>query len=240
MSQNPFDAPRANQWTTADLAAVDERTAFIRNTYLHLIGAILAFAGITATALTLFPDQIAQLTAMVTQGYMWLVFLGGIMAISYLADTWAHSNTSRGMQYMGLGFYIVAQAIMFLPLLSIAERVAPGAISSAGILTLAVFGGLSVVVFLTKADFSFLRYAIWIIGFAALGLIVASIFMGFSLGIWFSVAMVVYAACMVLYSTSNVLHHYNTNQHVAASLALFASISLMLWYVIQLFMSFDE
>jgi FtsH-binding integral membrane protein len=240
MSQNPFEAPQYNQWTTADLAAVDERTAFIRNTYLHLVVAILVFVAIEAIALTVFAEPIARLTAMVTQGYMWLVFMGGVMLISYIADSWAQSNTSRSMQYMGLTIYVLANAIMFLPLLSIAERVAPNAIPSAGILTLAVFGGLSAVVFLTKADFSFLRYGLWVLGFAALGLIVASIFFGFGLGIWFSAAMVLYAAGMILYSTSNVLHHYNTNQHVAASLALFASIALMLWYVIQLFMYLDD
>jgi len=241
MSQNPYQSTPAT-WTTAEQASVDERSAFIRNTYLHLVGAILAFAGLCAIAHLLFDQQIGQLTGMVTKGWMWLVFLGGFMGVSFIADKWAHSNTSRGMQYAGLGVYVVAQVVFFMPLLYIARHFSDASvIPSAGIMTLVVFGGLSAVVFLTKADFSFLRYALWIGGLAAMGLIVASCCgVPITLGFWFSAAMIIYAAGSILYSTSNVLHHYNTSQHVAASLALFSSIALMLWYVIQLFMSFDE
>lgn len=241
MSQNPYQTPHPT-WTTAADASVNERSAFIRNTYLHLVGAILLFAALCAIAHTLFDQQIGQLTAQVTKGYMWLVFLGGFMGISFIADKWAHSNTSRGMQYAGLGVYVVAQVVFFMPLLYMARHFSDASVlPSAGIMTLVVFGGLSAVVFLTKADFSFLRYALWIGGLAAMGLIIASVCgVPISLGFWFSAAMIIYAAGSILYSTSNVLHHYNTSQHVAASLALFSSIALMLWYVIQLFMSFDE
>jgi FtsH-binding integral membrane protein len=34
-----------------------------------------------------------------------------------------------------------------------------------------------------------------------------------------------------------VLHHYRVGQHVAASLALFASVALLFWYILQLLMS---
>jgi len=241
MSQNPYQSPQAGGWTTADLAAVDERTTFIRNTYLHLAGALLAFAAIDYVAISLFDEQIGKLTALVTGGWTWLIFLGGVMAVGFVADKWAHSNTSRGMQYAGLAVYTIAQAVMFLPLLYIASHHAgDSVIPSAGIMTLAIVGGLTAVVFLTKADFSFLRYALWIGFVAAMGLIVASILFGFNLGTWFSAAMLIVAAASILYTTSNVLHYYNTNQHVAASLALFSSVTLMLWYVIQIFMSFDE
>ena len=78
------------------------------------------------------------------------------MGISYVADRWAHSNTSRSMQYVGLGTYVVAEALLFVPLLYIANHFAPGAIASAGIVTAFVFSGLRAIVFLTKYDFSML------------------------------------------------------------------------------------
>jgi FtsH-binding integral membrane protein len=107
--------------------------------------------------------------------------------------------------------------------------------------TAIVFGGLTFTVLLTKADFSFLRWAIVAGSFIALGLIVVAVFAGgVSLGLWFSVAMVVLASAIILYNTSNVLHHYNTQQYVAASLALFASVALLFWYVVQIFMSMDD
>ena len=241
MSQNPYQTSSyGSSYPTADLAAVSERATFIQKTYLHLLGAILVMAFIDAAIITLFHDQLTTLVPKLMGGYTWLMILGGFMVISYIADRWAHSNTSRSMQYVGLSVYVVAEALLFVPLLFIANEVAPGAIQSAGIVTMIVFGGLTATVFFTKTDFSFLRYALWAGGLVAIGLIIAGIAFNFSLGVWFSGAMVLLACGSILYSTSNILHHYNTNQYVAASLALFASVALLFWYVLRIFMSFDD
>jgi FtsH-binding integral membrane protein len=75
-------------------------------------------------------------------------------------------------------------------------------------------------------------------GFAAFGLILVSfIFPGLELGAWFSIAMIVLASGFILYDTSNVLHRYRTDQAFGAALALFASVMLLLWYVIRLLMA---
>ena len=235
MSQNPYQSTSAGYPSTAEFAQLDERTTFIRRTYLHVLGAILACAALDAMILTLFDEQLKPMVQWVHQGWHWLAFLGAFMFVSYIADRWAHSNTSRQMQYFGLGVYILAEAIILIPLLWVAEHYCQdGTIQTAGLITAIVFGGLTVTVFATKADFSFLRWALVAGGFIALGLIVCGVAFGFGLGLWFSVAMVVLAAGMILYNTSNVLHHYNTEQHVAASLALFASIALLFWYVLQI------
>ena len=243
MSQNPYQATDYSTPQMAEFAAVDARASFIRKTYLHLLGAILACIAIDAFILTVFDEQLQPIVQWLTTGrWHWLAFLGAFMGISYVADRWAHSNRSRQMQYVGLGVYVFAEALLLIPLLYIAEHYAgadSNVIQSAGLVTGLVFGGLTVTVFVTKADFSFLKWALVAGGFVALGLIVVGAVAGFSLGLWFSVAMVVLAAGMILYSTSNVLHHYNTNQHVAASLALFSSVALLFWYVLQIFMSRD-
>ena len=240
MSQNPYESSYAPFGSIAAQAAADERATFIRNTYLHLIGAVLLFVAIEAVALVVFNEQIGRFSATVTSGYTWLLVLGAFMGVSYIADRWAHSDTSRSMQYVGLLLYVVAQSVIFLPLLYAADRFAPGAIASAGIVTAVVFGGLTLVVMVTKADFSFLRSALVVSGLAGLGLIVAGIVLGFPLGVWFSVLMVLVASISILYNTSNVLHSYRTSQYVAAALSLFASVALMFWYVLRLFMAFDE
>ena len=66
-----------------------------------------------------------------------------------------------------------------------------------------------------------------------MGLIVASILFGFTLGMFFSYAMIAFACGYILYDTSNVMLHYRTSQHVAAALALFASVMLLFWYVLR-------
>jgi FtsH-binding integral membrane protein len=144
------------------------------------------------------------------------------------------------MQYLGLALYVVAQAVVFLPLLYLAAFfTSPSVIPTAGILTLAVFGGLTLGVFMTGKDFSFLGPILCIGGLLAMGFIVASILFGFNLGSVFAFIMVALMSGYILYYTSNVLYHYRTDQHVAAALALFACVATLFWYILQIVSSRD-
>lgn len=241
MSQNPYQTTDYGYGNVKPIssATVDERSTFIRKTYVHLCGAVLLFAALEAIVLNVFWDQLAAIVPKAT-GMIWLVVLGLFMGVGYVANRWAHSETSRKTQYLGLGLYVLAEVLIFIPLLFFAHLYNENIILAAGVVTAIVFGGLTATCFLTKFDFSFLRYALMIGMFAAIGLIVASMFVGFDLGLWFSVAMVVLAAGYILYNTSNIIHHYHTGQYVAASLALFASVALLFWYVVQIFMHASE
>jgi hypothetical protein len=64
--------------------------------------------------------------------------------------------------------------------------------------------------------------------------IVASLFFPMNLGLLFCAAAIFLAAGYILYDTSNVMHHYRVDQHVAASLALFASVALLFFYVLRI------
>ncbi len=227
---------RPSEYTLADRASTNERASFIMLTYLHLLGAVVAFIGIEAVLLSL---PIAErMTMAMTGGYMWLLVLGGFMGVSYIANQWAVSTTSLATQYMGLGLYVVAEAFLFLPLLYIASRFGgDGVIPSAGIATIGIFAALTVFVFFTRKNFSFLGPFLGVAGMVALGVIVCSVLFGFNLGVLFTVLMIGFACAYILYSTSNILHVYHIGQHVAASLALFASVALLFWYILQLFMS---
>jgi hypothetical protein len=202
------------------------------------------FALLEAVLLMAVPAAtLGPLVEMMFSGWNWLIVLGAFMVVSWIARGWASSSASQGMQYAGLALYVVAEAVIFLPILYVANNVAPGAIPSAALVTGVVFAGLTLVVFITRADFSFLRMFLWLGGLAAMGFIVAAIFMpmlvaNFSmLGLIFTCAMIVLACGYILYDTSNVLHHYRTNQHVAAALALFASVAILFWYILRLFMN---
>jgi FtsH-binding integral membrane protein len=167
----------------------------------------------------------------------WLIVLGAFIGISYLAEHWATSDTSITTQYWGLGLYVVAEAVIFMPLLLMAvARSTPDVIPTAALITALLFGGLTYTAFTTKSDFSFLGGALKIGGFVALGVIVCAVLYGFTLGLLFSSIMVVFAAGCILYTTGGILHRYNTNQHVAAALSLFAAVALMFWYVLRILM----
>ena len=238
------DNPYRSWGMVAAHAETNERAGFIRKTYLHLLGAVLAFAGIEAVLLS--SPLAEQMTGLlIGNGRMgWLIVIGAFVGVSWLANSWASSSTSVGMQYLGLGLYVVAEAVIFVPLLYVAQiygaNSGTNVIANAGILTVLIFAGLTLVVFATGSDFSFLRTALCVGGFAAMGVVLCSMLFGFSLGIVFIAAMLVLASGYILYDTSNVMHHYRIGQHVAASLALFASVALLFYYLVQLLMSLNR
>jgi FtsH-binding integral membrane protein len=225
--------------TTVLYAGASERAAFIRRTYAHLAVAVLAFI---AVEWMLLQSPIAGWMARtMTGGYSWLIVLAVFMGVSWLAERWANSETSPQIQYLGLGIFVVAEAVIFLPLLYIASNFASAdVIPMAALITGFLFTGLTATVFITRKDFSWMRSILTIGGFVALGVIAASIIFGFSLGIIFSAIMVLFASVAILYDTSQVLHHYRTDQHVAASLSLFASVALLFWYVLRIVMSLSS
>ncbi len=216
--------------------SVDDRATFIMRTYTHLLGAILLFAGIE---IYLFKTGLAETIAQALLGVSWLFVLGGFIVVGWLASRAAHQAVSPVTQYAALGGFVLAEAIIFVPLLYIANLYAPGAIQSAATVTIIGFAGLTAVAFVTRKDFSFLGGLLrW--GFIiALVLIVAGVLFGFQLGTFFSVAMIGLAGAAILYDTSNILHHYPQDRYVAGALELFASVALMFWYVLSLFLSRD-
>jgi len=217
-------------------ASSDVRALFIRRTYGHLAGAVGAFI---ALEYLLLQSPVADFMLKVAFGtsFGWLGVLAAFMVCGWMARGLASSTASVPMQYAGLALYIVAEAVIFLPLIYLALSMSdPTLLPTAGILTLGLFGGLTMIAFTTRTDYSFLRGVLTIGGFLALGLIVCSFIFGFELGLAFSAGMVVLAGAAILYDTSKIIHSYNPEQHVAAALELFASVALLFWYILRILM----
>jgi FtsH-binding integral membrane protein len=223
----------AYDYGPAAQAPASDRAAFIRRTYAHLAGAIMAFAILEILLLQIpgIENVVVGLTA------SWWLLMIAFIGVAYLAQWWAHNSTSRAMQYAGLGLYIVLEAVIFLPILYIAQMKYPDAIPVAGILTGAVFGGLTMIVFTTRKDYSFLGPILFIGMWLLLGLGLAAFLFGLHIGLFICFAGVALASGFILYDTSNVLHHYRTDQHVAAALQLFASVALLFWYILRIVMA---
>lgn len=216
-------------------AGLDERLAFIRRTYAHVFGAVVAFVAICAALIN--TPAIAEPMMNLMFHSWWLVLLA-FMAAGWVARQMAYSGASQGAQYLGLAVYVVIEALIFTPLLyAVHTNPQLGGdtlIFHAGIVTLFIFAGLTAIVMLTRADFSFLRNVLLLGAIAAFALIFGSMFFGFNLGLYFVIGMVVLMCGYILYDTSQVLHHFRTDQHVAASLELFASLATLFWYILRL------
>jgi len=215
------------------------RVAFYKKTYSHLAGAVLLF--ILVETLFFQIPAVVNFALSLTGGISWLLLLGGFMLVTNYAEKLALRSDDIQMHYAGLVLYVIAEAFIFIPLIFIAMAVADGGafdiLYQAAILTVSLFTALSAIVFMTKKDFSFLKSALTIGFFIALGLIVAGTLFGFNLGLWFSVGMIVLAAGSILYQTSNMVHKYQEHQYVAASLGLFASLMLLFWYILSILSS---
>ncbi|EIW2582150.1 Bax inhibitor-1/YccA family protein [Salmonella enterica] len=203
-----------------------DRTTFIRRAYLHLAVAIVGFIVLSAAWSFIGVGEYALDVLLAGGRYSWLVVLGAFMLVGMLATRLADNAGTNQTQLIGLGIYVLAESLIFAPLLTVAA-----------ITTLLLVGGLTFTAFSIKKDFSFLRSFLTMAGFIAFGAIIASVICGFSLGVWFSALMVLLCAGFILYDTSNIIHHYPTDRPAGAALHLFASIATMFWYILRIFMS---
>ena len=222
---------------SAAQAIPEERMAFIRRTYSWLTGTIFLCVAMMAVFMH-SPAFEPVMTFMVSSN--WLIVLGLFIGFSWLGDWMAHSVEGKGIQFIGLLVGVGAYAIIFSYLMLVSGALTPeygvggSTLIQALMLTLTTFGALTAVVFITKKDFSILRTGLIVMSVLALGAIAGGVLFGFTLGLGFAVAMVGFCAAIIVYQTSNILHHYPTDRHVGASLALFSSIGMLFWYLFMI------
>lgn len=157
----------------------EARAEFIRKTYTHLGFAIAAFALLEYQLISMGFGEKAMMLLAKSQ-WSWLIVLAAFMGVGYVADKWARSGASRELQYAGLGLYVVAEAVIFLPLIYMAMQFDPNVLFNAAVITGALLAGITLTVFTTRKDFSFLRPALAIGGMVAIALIVLSVIFAFN------------------------------------------------------------
>lgn len=236
---------------------VSDRVAFLRKTYGLLGIALVGFAVLTAGMMRFATATSLHFSEWAFTGQLhWLLVIGLFMVVGFIARRLAMSEASRGLQLFGLGIFVAAEALLLQPLLWVLIfRFGNHAMLSSGVLlsgqagailmqavviTLAIFIGLTLTVFITKKDFSFLGGILTIASFAVLGVILASMLFGFSLGALFCGVVILIMAGYILYQTSLVMSVFPPTAYVAGALMLFSTIATLFWYVLQLLMSLNS
>lgn len=215
------------------------KAQFYKKTYANLAIGVLAFI-VFETVLLNTPIVVEGMFKIMGMGrFSWLIVLGAFMGVTWYAQKLANETVNKPKQYAGFALYVLAEAFIFVPILYVAMQMTNDGslIVQAGILTLALFGGLTGVVFGSNANFSFLRSILTIGFFLALGTMIAGMIFGFNLGLWFSLAMVALASGSILYSTWQIKNEYAADQYIPAALSLFASLMLLFWYILRILMS---
>ena len=240
MENNPF---------SVDVAPVEERVHFYRRTYAHVAGALLAFGALLALFFAGFDQHTgiaytlaASLFGMMKSlgGWSWLLVMVAFWVGTLVAQGLAMNRASVASQYAGLSLYVILEALIFIPLLTVVHIKTGGQMSQILVpacgLTGALVVGLTFSVYMTSTDFSFLRTILVVGSFVALGLIVLSACGLFALGTWFALAMILLMASAILYQTWVIKTQLNTDEHIIAAFMLFSSIVTLLWYVISFFL----
>ncbi len=222
--------PYSLRSTPAAEASITERAAFLQRTYTWLLGGIFGFCGtlwsfdhveaVRHLGFALFGNPIIAI----------VVLMGG----AYLVHAVAERSPINAVAY---ALWVFVMGLAIAPLVSYANATAPAVVSQASLITAVVFLGLTIYVFVSGRDFSFLRGALSIGLFALIGIGLASWLIGFDVGIWYSVAGALLFAGYILYDTSQILHRYPTTAHVAAAVVLFTDVVLMFQYILMLLLS---
>ena len=237
----------SNPFIVADAPAAD-RAAFFRRTYGLVAIGFAAFAALLAIFFVGFDQRsgiafalFAGLGSMISSlgGWSILLVMLAFWGATTVAQSLAFNRASRGAQYAGLSLYVLLEALIFVPLIGYVILSTKGNASTvlvpAGIVTAGMIAGLTALVFMTNLDFSFLKVAIILGSFAALAIVLVAAIAGLSLGAWFSIAMIVLMATVILYQTNEIKNTLETDQHVAAAFILFSSFVTLLFYVIRFF-----
>lgn len=212
------------------------RGEFVLRVYQHLLLAVLAFVGFEAV---LFATGTAEaiFEFLIGASAGWLLILGAFMVVQWMATSAAHNISNTNLQYAGLFGMAAGESLIFAPFLYfVFNESSDGGttVAAAAIITAVGFAGLSIIAFTTRKDLSVLRPLLLWGGMAALVLIFAAVLFGFSLGIWFSVAMIALAGGSILYQTQAIMGRYPSEAYVGAAVQLFASVMLLFFYVLRL------
>jgi len=201
------------QAQTAAQATVAERMSFIRKVYALFSAATLFAIGGVALGLSFEP---LLRFAFDHPFIMLFAMMGGVMGAQAVRHV-------PGLNLAALFGFTTLTGVLISPLMYIVGRDNPASIWQAGLLTVGIFGGLTLYVFASRKDFSFLRGMLWtgliVVILAGLGNIffVASSAFGFAI----AAATLLLFAGFVLYDTSNIIRRYPTNEYVAGALSLY-------------------
>jgi FtsH-binding integral membrane protein len=210
-----------------DDAQVDARARFLQKTYTWLCAGVAGFAGILASF-----EHVPAL-----QSLSYTLFGNPIIAIVTLlaASFAAHALAERSpINVVVYALYVVVFGLATAPLVALANHVAPGIVGQAGLITGIIFGGLTLYVFKTGRDFSFMGGVLALGLFAMIALGLGGWLFGFQLGVWYSIAGALLFSGFILYDTSRILHHYPTTAHVAAAVVLFTDVVILFQKILMI------
>lgn len=205
----------------AATAGLQDRIAFVRSVYLWLMGGF-AVAGLAALAAYVSTPIWAPVLQSSPRMFMLLIFAAQMGAIFFAQAV----SRKRPLNILAYALFTgISGFVAGMISLMYAATIGPGVVFAAAGMTAADFLLLTVVTFVSKRDFSFLRNFVIIgIGVMFFGGLIAWIFQleGFSLII--SAIAVIACSAKILYDTSAMLRTQDFSDPAGFALSLFVSL----------------
>ncbi len=205
------------------------KAQMLQKTYLFVLLGIGVFAGTIA----LVPEVTFLQKIMVgLYSSPWIAILA-LLIVGFGVRAVAEKP---GIGVIGFVLYAAFMGLMIAP----AALLGPaGTTAMAAIITASVFIGLTIYVFVSKADLK------WMGGFLAMGLFgmigvsIAGLLFGFHVGVWYSLAGAMLFSGYILYDTSRLLHSRATAKPLPFAIELFTDVVLLFMYILSLLNSRD-
>lgn len=205
-----------------------ERISFVRQVYLWLMGGFL-IAGVGAVA---SPFIARDLVPLMGRFFGW-----GLIIAQFGALIWASAVSRRKpLNRVAYGvFTFVSGVIIGIVSLITAQRSGLGVVMAAFGMTAADFLLLTVIAFVSKKDFSFLRSFVAIgIGVMFFGSLIGAIFHVETLSLLAAGVAVIACSAKILYDTSAMLRSGETDDPAGFALSLFVSLYNILLSLMRL------
>jgi len=211
--------------------ATQEQMPFIRKTYAWFAYTL----GIGAITATISFNVCLPFLAQIFAGYAWLGIMAAYMVIGFLFARFVVSE-NRTTAFAGMTAFAALEGALFGPLIGAAFLVTGGLhiVGYALLVTGAVFGSLTALVFFSKANLTWMGTGLWVISWAFLAVIVLGCIVGFgSVGSLVITGFGILLMCgWTLYDTSKILHKYGEGDEMLAATMLHIDFATLLWYIL--------
>ncbi len=208
---------------------VESRLNFLKKVYSLFFASILFGCGGAYVGMTSMAPAIAN--------NYFLFFILEIGLIFFAMSV----RQKEGLNLLALFSFATVSGMLPGPYLAHLAMTQPGVIAQTFIMTVGIFGGLTLYVFTTKKDFSFMG------GFLFVGLIglivggVANMFFASS-AMHFAISScgVLLFSGFILYDTSNIVLRYPSNEYVAGALSLYLDFLNLFIYLLSFLSGSDD
>ncbi|HKY06555.1 MAG TPA: Bax inhibitor-1/YccA family protein [Blastocatellia bacterium] len=198
---------------TAAEAGVSERLGFIRKVYsLFFVATLFAIGGVMIGFAV--PDVMILIARHPIITLM--LMMGGVIGAQAVRHV-------PGVNLAAFFAFTTFTGVVISPFIYYVSVTNPSSIFQAGVLTVGIFGGLTVYAFLSKRDFSFMRGMLFVglIVVLLAGLLNVLALGSTGLGFAIACAALLLFSGYVLYDTSNIIRRYPTNEYVAGAMDLY-------------------